>query len=178
MTRLDKGPLLACPGGSIRVRWETLRVRLCENLLPSCWKGLWNPWKGLWNPWAGRSETLLIYLQDEADDTITESVSNLFQSNANTSYYSPADSYTLGKSETGKILYLIILLFTKVEVTSGGYLPSHFVAFTNTEVNNCFSIYENNYSPQCRWLALDIYLAASRLDKYPPLATSTSVNSC
>ena len=28
------------------------------------------------------------------------------------------------------------------------------------------------------WLALDIYLAASRLGKYPPLATSTSVNSC
>ena len=32
---------------------------------------------------------------------------------------------------------------------------------------------KNNYSPQCRWLALDIYLG-----KYPPLATSTSVNSC
>ena len=31
---------------------------------------------------------------------------------------------------------------------------------------------------KCRWLALDIYLAASRLGKYPPLATSTSVNSC
>ena len=28
------------------------------------------------------------------------------------------------------------------------------------------------------WLALDIYLAASRLGKYPPLATSISVNSC
>ena len=27
-------------------------------------------------------------------------------------------------------------------------------------------------------IALDIYLAASRLGKYPPLATSTSVNSC
>ena len=27
-------------------------------------------------------------------------------------------------------------------------------------------------------LALDIYLAASRLGKYPPLVTSTSVNSC
>ena len=36
----------------------------------------------------------------------------------------------------------------------------------------------NNYSPKWRWLALDIYLAASRLGKYPPLATSTSVNSC
>ena len=30
----------------------------------------------------------------------------------------------------------------------------------------------------CRWLALDIYLAASRLGKYPLLATPTSVNSC
>lgn len=39
--------------------------------------------------------------KNETDDTITESVSNLFQSSSNTSYYSPADSYTLGKSETG-----------------------------------------------------------------------------
>ena len=30
----------------------------------------------------------------------------------------------------------------------------------------------------CRWLPLNIYLAASRLGKYPPLATYTSVNSC
>ena len=74
----------------------------------------------------------MIYLQDEADDTITESVSNLFQSNANTSYYSPADSYTLGKSETGKILYLIILLFTKVEVTSGGYLAANVLVYIKT----------------------------------------------
>ena len=37
---------------------------------------------------------------------------------------------------------------------------------------------KNNYSRQCRWLALDIYLAASRLGKYLPLATSTSVKSC
>ena len=33
-------------------------------------------------------------------------------------------------------------------------------------------------SPQCQWLAVDIYLAASWLSKYPLLATSTSVNSC
>ena len=36
----------------------------------------------------------------------------------------------------------------------------------------------NNYSPKWRWLVVDIYLAASRLGKYPLLATSTSVNSC
>ena len=36
----------------------------------------------------------------------------------------------------------------------------------------------NNYSPQCRWLAVDIFLAALRLGKYPPLATDTEVNSC
>ena len=30
-------------------------------------------------------------------------------------------------------------------------------------LSHCFSInYKNNYSPQCRWLAVDIYLAASR----------------
>ena len=39
-------------------------------------------------------------------------------------------------------------------------------------------VYTKTTSPQCQWLALDIYLAASRLGKYPPLATSTSVNSC
>ena len=33
-------------------------------------------------------------------------------------------------------------------------------------------------TPQCRWLVMDIYLAASRLGKCPPLDTSTSVNSC
>ena len=36
----------------------------------------------------------------------------------------------------------------------------------------------NNYSPKWRWLAVDIYRAAERRGKYPPLATSTSVNSC
>ena len=30
----------------------------------------------------------------------------------------------------------------------------------------------------CRWLGMDVHLAASRLGKYPSLATSTSVNSC
>ena len=38
-------------------------------------------------------------------------------------------------------------------------------------LSHCFSIY-------CRCLALDIYRAAWRLVNYPPLATSTSVNSC
>ena len=36
----------------------------------------------------------------------------------------------------------------------------------------------NNYSPQCRWLAVDIYQAAKRRGKYPTLATDTEVNSC
>ena len=31
---------------------------------------------------------------------------------------------------------------------------------------------------QCQWLVVNIYLAALRLGKYPPLATSTLVNSC
>ena len=34
----------------------------------------------------------------------------------------------------------------------------------------------NNYSPQCRWLVVDIYLTASQFDKYPRLATDTEVN--
>ena len=36
----------------------------------------------------------------------------------------------------------------------------------------------NNYSPKWRWLAVDIYRAAKRRGKYPPLATDTEVNSC
>ena len=36
----------------------------------------------------------------------------------------------------------------------------------------------NNYSPQCRWLVVDIYRAAKRRGKYPTLATDTEVNSC
>ena len=34
-------------------------------------------------------------------------------------------------------------------------------------LSHCFGIYYNNYSPQCRWLVVDIYLTT--------LATSTSV---
>lgn len=45
------------------------------------------------------------------------------------------------------IKYLPIILFLKVEVNSGGYLPSCEAAreistnFTDGEVNNCFNIY-------------------------------------
>ena len=41
-----------------------------------------------------------------------------------------------------------------------------------------FIILVNNYSPKWRWLAMDIYRAAQRRGKYPPLATDTEVNSC
>ena len=34
----------------------------------------------------------------------------------------------------------------------------------------------NNYSPKWRWLVVDIYRAAKRRGKYPPLATDTEVN--
>ena len=67
-------------------------------------------------------------------------------------------------------------------------MVSRFASVTSEEIiqinflwcilSHCFSIYYNNYSPQCWWLALDIYLGASRLGKYPSLATSTSVNNC
>ena len=36
----------------------------------------------------------------------------------------------------------------------------------------------NNYSPKWRWLAVDIYRAATRRGKYQLLATDTEVNSC
>ena len=52
------------------------------------------------------------------------------------------------------------------------------INFLRCILSHCFSIYENNYSSQCWWQALDIYLAALRLGKYPLLTTSTSVNSC
>ena len=35
-----------------------------------------------------------------------------------------------------------------------------------------------NYSPKWRWLAVDIYRAAKRRGKYPPLATDTEVSNC
>ena len=41
-----------------------------------------------------------------------------------------------------------------------------------------FGKYENNYPPQGRWRAVDIYLDASRPGIYPPLFTSPSGNSC
>ena len=43
---------------------------------------------------------------------------------------------------------------------------------------NIWWIIINNYSPKWRWLAVDIYRAAKRRGKYPPLATYTEVNSC
>ena len=50
----------------------------------------------------------------------------------------------------------------------------HFCA----KLSHRFSIYWNNYSPQCRWLVVYIYPAASQLSKLLRLATSTSVNNC
>ena len=34
------------------------------------------------------------------------------------------------------------------------------------------------YPPQCRWPAVDIYRAALRLGKYPPLVTDTEGDNC
>lgn len=53
--------------------------------------------------------------QDDTDESITESVPNLFQSSANTSYYSSSDSYTLGKSETGKSSHTCDRPFTYIK---------------------------------------------------------------
>lgn len=45
--------------------------------------------------------------------------------------------------------------------------------------NHPFLLYHpNNYSQQCQWLAMDIYLTSYQLSKEPPLATGTLVNSC
>ena len=41
-----------------------------------------------------------------------------------------------------------------------------------------FNAIFNNYSPKWRWIVLDIYRAAKRGGKYPPLFTSTSPNNC
>ena len=47
----------------------------------------------------------------------------------------------------------------------------------NRFLNKLFkSIFFSAILLQCRWLAVDIYLAASRLGKYPPLTTSISVH--
>ena len=65
-------------------------------------------------------------------------------------------------------------------------MASWFAAVTSEEIiqiNFCGVYYltvlvYTKYTKYIQWLALDIYLAASRHGKYPPLATSTSVNSC
>ena len=49
--------------------------------------------------------------------------------------------------------------------------------FRNTRSFENWGIF-NIYSPKWRWLAVDIYWAAKRRGKYPPLATDTEVNSC
>ena len=41
-----------------------------------------------------------------------------------------------------------------------------------------FSLIIENYSPKWKWLVGEIYLATSRLDKYPPLAIDTEANNC
>ena len=40
------------------------------------------------------------------------------------------------------------------------------------------SIIINNYSPKWRWIVVDIYRAAKRRGKYPPLFIDTEVNNC
>lgn len=47
------------------------------------------------------------------------------------------------------------------------------------EVKSSFCAILSHFFSLCyRWLAVDISLTASRLGKYPPLATANSVNSC
>ena len=43
---------------------------------------------------------------------------------------------------------------------------------------NIWWIIINNYSPKWRWIVVDIYRAAKRRGKYPPLFTDTEVNNC
>ena len=42
----------------------------------------------------------------------------------------------------------------------------------------CVQVATPLYSPQFQWLVVDIYRAAKRQGKYPPLPTETEVNSC
>ena len=53
------------------------------------------------------------------------------------------------------------------------YLPKPNAVADNTDTRGI-----NNHSPKWRWLAVDIYRAAKRRGKYPPLATDTEVNIC
>ena len=50
----------------------------------------------------------------------------------------------------------------------------HFCA----QLSHCFSIYPNNYSPQCWWLVVEIFTSPLRGLGKTPLATSTGVNNC
>ena len=57
----------------------------------------------------------------------------------------------------------------------------HYFRAFKTEILQIYSLTGQilkQLSPQCRWPALDIYLVAPRLGKYPPLVTSTSGDNC
>ena len=83
----------------------------------------------------------------------------------------------------GTIVFIILQKFFRNAYLGNitGYPPvfSHVMRFGQSRANeNFWWIMINNYSPQCRWLGVDIYQAAKRRGKYSPLATDTEVNSC
>ena len=72
-----------------------------------------------------------------------------------------------------------VVLFSGINELKSSFCAMLIVlVYTKTTIHHSVGGYSYNYSPKWRWLALDIYLAASRLGKYPPLATNTEVNSC
>ena len=69
-------------------------------------------------------------------------------------------------------------LRAKIVIVAGNskWVKSHHFC---AQLSHCFSIYWNNYSPQCRWLVVWIFTSPLTRPRYiPPLATSTSVNNC
>ena len=80
----------------------------------------------------------------------------------------------------GVLYYLTVLVYTKI-------LKPHLkIKVEWYFLQNSFGVlyyltvlvYTKILKPQGWWLAVDIYLAALRLSKCPPLTTSSSLNSC
>ena len=74
-----------------------------------------------------------------------------------------------------KQLFNSPLLDIEVIITNSRYaLVGYFITSYPTRAHGII----NNYLPKWRWLVVDIYRAAERRGKYPPLTTDTEVNSC
>ena len=76
------------------------------------------------------------------------------------------------------MMMMMMMMMMMIFAPNGGYFVNYLSnLFCNAHSFENWGIF-NNYSPNWRWLAVDIYRAAKRRGKYSTLATYTEVNSC